>query len=68
MCYPYNGNIIKASWLSMAMRYFSGGSPLNISELRGVRNDEVGNSGWELVHAIHEYPELDIKFRETYNT
>jgi hypothetical protein len=63
-----NGNLTKASWLSTAMRYFSGGNPLNISELHGVSNDEGGNSRWELVHAIHECPELDIKFPETYNT
>lgn len=61
-----NGPITKAARLSMALRYFAGGDPLDIVEVHGVGDDEVTNSAWNVVDAIHKSPELDIKFPETH--
>jgi hypothetical protein len=61
-----NGPITKAARLSMALRYCAGGDPLDIADLHGVNPDEVTNSLWSVVDAIHESPQLDIKFPETY--
>ena len=55
-----NGPITKASRLSMALRYFSGGDPFDIAEVHGVGDDEVVRSAWDVVDAIHKSPELNI--------
>jgi len=62
-----NGNITKAARLSMAIRYFSGGDPMDIADLHGVCENEVGNSVWAVVDAIHASPELNIKFPDTHH-
>eukprot|EP00804_Cyclotella_cryptica_P015677 CCRYP_003650-RA/>CCRYP_003650-RA protein AED:0.33 eAED:0.23 QI:0/0/0/1/0/0/2/0/233 len=51
-----NGPISRAARLSMALRYFSGGHPLDIADLHGVADDEVLNT-----------PELNITFPEIYH-
>jgi hypothetical protein len=61
-----NGPITKAARLSMALRYFTGGDPLDIKEVHGVGDDKVTNSAWNVVDAIHNSPELDIKFPKTH--
>ena len=61
-----NGPISKMARLSMALRYFSGGDPLDIADVHGVEDDEVLKSVWYVVDAIHKSPELDIKFPESY--
>lgn len=61
-----NGPITKAARLSMAIRYFAGGDPLDIAEIHGVADGEVVHSVWDVVDAIHSSPELDIKFPETH--
>lgn len=62
-----NGNITKASRLSMAIRYFSGGDPLDIADVHGVSDNEVGNSVWNVVDAIHKSTELDIQFPDCHH-
>lgn len=61
-----NGPISKAARLSMALRYFSGGDPLDIADIHGVADDEVLNSVWDIVDAIHQSTELNISFPETH--
>lgn len=61
-----NGPISKAARLSMALRYFAGGDPLDISDFHGVHDDEVLRSVWFVVDAIHASPELNIKFPESH--
>ena len=63
---PPNGPITIAARLSMALRYFAGGDPLDISEVHGVADDEVLRSVWFVVDAIHLSPELNIVFPETH--
>ena len=60
-----NGNITHLHRLSMALRYCAGGDPTDIADIHGVKDDEVLNSLWDVVDAIHQSPELDIKFPET---
>lgn len=62
-----NGPITKAARLSMALRYFSGGDPLDIAEVHGVSEIEPLESVWNVVDAIHKSPELDIVFPETHD-
>jgi hypothetical protein len=52
----------------MALRYFAGGDPLDISDFHGVHDDEVLRSVWFVVDAIHASPELNIKFPESHIT
>ncbi|EJK44605.1 hypothetical protein THAOC_36845 [Thalassiosira oceanica] len=59
-----NGNITKLHRLSMALRYCAGGDPVDIADIHGVKDDEVLNSLWDVVDAIHQSTELDIKFPE----
>ena len=61
-----NGPITHGSRLSMALRYFAGGDPLDIAEVHGVNEDEPLKSVWVVVDAIHASSQLDIKFPETY--
>ena len=61
-----NGPISKAARLSMAIRFFAGGDPLDIAEMHGVGEDEPMTSVWDVVDAIHKASELDIKFPETH--
>lgn len=61
-----NGPITKAARLSMALRYFAGGDPLDIAEVHGVADGEVVTSAWDVVDAIHKSSELDIKFPESH--
>ena len=61
-----NGAISSESRLSMALRYCAGGDPLDIADIHGVGDDEVTQSVWDIVDAIHKSPELDIVFPETY--
>lgn len=57
-----NGDIDSASRLSMALRYFAGGDPLDISLVHGVSHSEVFKSVWLVVDAVHSTPDLDINF------
>ena len=48
-----NGPITPAARLSMALRYFSGGDPLDIGPLHGVEPGQVLMSVWMVVDAIN---------------
>ena len=61
-----NGPITKAARLSMALRHFAGGNPLDISDIHGLSDDEVLTSVWIIVDSIHASKELDIKFPTTH--
>ena len=61
-----NGPITHASPLSMALRYFAGGDPLEISDFHGVNDNKPLRSVWLIVDAIHQCRELNIVFPETH--
>ena len=61
-----NGNITHLHRFSMALRYFAGGDPVDIADIHGVKEDEVLNSVWDVVDAIHKAPELNISFPESH--
>ena len=48
--------------LSMALRWFAGGDPIDIMQVHGVGYTEVYNSVWQVVDAIHLCPALKIRF------
>ena len=62
-----NGPIPSILRLSMAIRYFAGGDPLDIKWRHGVAHSEVLKCVWDVVDAIHASPQLNIKFPETHN-
>ena len=55
-----NGYITTTAQLSMAIRYFSGGCPLDIDILCGVDPLEVLGSVWKVVDAVNFTPSLWI--------
>lgn len=59
---PPNGKISSSVRLSVAIRYFAGGDPLDISLVHGISHSEVFRSVWFVVDAVHLCPELEIKF------
>eukprot|EP00956_Cyclotella_meneghiniana_P019996 scaffold34827_cov60-Cyclotella_meneghiniana.AAC.1 len=50
----------------MAQLPGGGGDPFDIAEVHGVGDDEVVRSAWDVVDAIHNSPELNIRFPETH--
>lgn len=63
-----NGDIHSSARLSMALRWFAGGDPLDIFQVHGVHYQEVYNSLWIVVDAINSCPELQIKFPTNHQT
>ena len=61
-----NGLISTSIRLSIALRYFAGGDPLDLAFVRGVSHSEVFNSVWMVVDAAHHTPALDIVFPESH--
>jgi hypothetical protein len=57
-----NGDISSSSRLSMALRWFAGGDPLDIFQVHGVGYEQVYNSVCEVVDAINQCPEIQIRF------
>jgi hypothetical protein len=57
-----NGSIATAARLSMALRYFAGGSPIDISVVHGVSHSEVFVSAWMVVDAVNQCDSLAITF------
>ncbi|KAG7353530.1 DDE superfamily endonuclease [Nitzschia inconspicua] len=57
-----NGDIPTSSRLSMALRWFAGGDPLDIFQVHGVAPEQVYISVWIVVDAINQCPTLQIKF------
>ena len=57
-----NGDISLSSQLSIALRWFAGGDPINIMQTHGVAFSEVYKSIWKIVDAINACKKLSIKF------
>ena len=51
----------------MAIRYFAGGSPIDIALVHGVNHLEVFKSCWAGVDAVHMCKDLDILFTSDHN-
>lgn len=65
LCVPekaQNGPITSEMRLAMALRYFSGGDPLDIAPLFGVGHSEVSPSVWAVVDAVNQCPELKYEY------
>lgn len=57
-----NGSVKNEVRLAIALRYFAGGSPLDIFPLYGVGCAEVYKSVWMIVDAVNLCPDLDFSF------
>jgi hypothetical protein len=57
-----NGRITTAAHLSIALRYFAGGSLVDISVVHGVSHSEVLKCVWMVVDAVNQCESLAIKF------
>lgn len=64
----YNGPIHSSLRLSIAIRYFAGGDPMDIALVHGVSHASVFVSIWAVVDAIHTTPDLNITFPEDHGT
>ena len=62
-----NGPISHAARLSMALRIAAGGDPLDIASNHGVHDGEPMTSFWNVVDAIHQSSQLDIKFPSSHD-
>jgi hypothetical protein len=61
-----NGPIATTLRLSIALRYFAGGCPIDISLVHGVAHSEVFVSVWMVVDAVNRCPQLQIQFPTSY--
>jgi len=61
-----NGITDPAARLSMAIRYFAGGSPVDIALVHGVSPREVHNTIWEVVDAVNACKDLKLEFPENH--
>ena len=57
-----NGGVDPASQLSMALRWFAGGEPMDIMQTHDVGYDKVYRNVWNVVDDINSCPHLAIKF------
>jgi hypothetical protein len=57
-----NGGITTPARLSMALRYFAGGSPVDICVVHGVSHCQVFISVWMVVDAVNQCDALSINF------
>ena len=57
-----NEKIATSFRLSISIRYFACGCPLDIMSSHGVGFNDVYNSIWEIVDAINLCPQITIKF------
>jgi hypothetical protein len=62
-----NGDILSSARLAMALRYFAGGDPNDISAVFSVHNVVVYQSVWLVVQAINEITTLDIQYPTSYD-
>jgi hypothetical protein len=53
--------------LSVALRYFAGGSPLDFIASHGLSHTSIWNSIWRIVAAINKCDELQIQFPEDHS-
>ena len=63
--YVPNGPIDCQVRLAMALRYFAGGSYLDILMSHGVGKTDFYNSVWAVVHAVNNANELMLQFPQT---
>ena len=59
-----NGIVKSSAHLSMALRFFAGGCPYDISLSHGVSHSTVYNSIERVVKAVNNCPDLNIEFPE----
>jgi hypothetical protein len=57
-----NGPITTAARLSIALQYFAGGSPVDISVVHGVSHSEFLKCVWMVADAVNQCESLAIKF------
>lgn len=57
-----NGPISDATRVAVALRYFAGGSPLDIGPLYGIHVGEVLKSVWRVIDAVNNHPMFDIEY------
>lgn len=62
-----NGPISHKSRLSMALRYFAGGDPLDIAWIHRVNEGEPLRSVWYVVDAIHATKSFNIAFPQRHD-
>ena len=59
---PPNGAIHTSLHLSIAIRYFAGGSPYDLMSSHGVGHNDGYKSVWGTVDAVNQYQKLQISF------
>jgi DDE superfamily endonuclease len=57
-----NGLIPTPTKVSVAIRYFAGGSPYDISVVHGISHTEVFRCVWSVVDAVNACPELSFEY------
>ena len=57
-----NGDINTSQKLSMAIRYFAGGSPQDLMASHGIGYSSVYDSVWEVVDAVNQCDQIAITF------
>jgi hypothetical protein len=57
-----NGPISIDTRVAVSLRYFAGGSPLDIAPLYGIAVNEVLRSVWRVVDAVNNYPKFRIEY------
>jgi hypothetical protein len=57
-----NGLIPLPTKISVALRYFAGGSPYDISVVHGVSHTDVFRHVWQVVDAVNKCPELSFRY------
>ncbi len=62
-----NGIIPSTIRLSVALRYFAGGSPYDIAIAHDISHTEVFESVWKVVDGVNKCQELQIKFPEDHS-
>ena len=61
----HNGEIRSEICLAVALRYFAGGSYLDITISHGIGKTDVYHSIWAVVHATNRCPRLQFQFPAT---
>ena len=61
----HNGEIRSEIHLAVALRYFTGGSYLDITISHGIGKTDVYHSIWAVVHATNRCPRLQFQFPAT---
>jgi DDE superfamily endonuclease len=57
-----NGLIPSPTKISVALRYFAGGSPYDIAVVHGISHTEVFRSLWTVVDAVNACPDLAFEY------